>query len=370
MTLEFWNRKKKETSPKPQKSSTREWADAVMFAVVFATLIRWSTFEAFAIPSSSMEKSLLTGDFLFVSKLHYGSRTPITPVQVPLTHQTIWGTNIPSYSNIIQLPYYRLPGFSEVKHNDPVVFNHPGERDRPIDLKTNLIKRCVGVAGDTISIREKQVYINGQVTENPNNLQFSYFIKTENYLNAKFFHKQDITDIYPTQGGYYVHTTPAKAAAMRSVGFIKEVKLLEALPSEAEPGIFPQEPGTYAWNKDNFGPLYIPRAGATIAITKETLPLYKKVILTYEHNADAKIKQDKLYINGQEVAGYTFKQNYYFMMGDNRHNSEDSRYWGFVPEEYLVGKAVFVWLSVDSSANFYDQIRWRRLFHTVKDLEK
>jgi len=365
MALKFWNRKDKEKPLKHKKSLAREWGDAVMFAVVFATIIRWSTFEAFAIPSSSMEKSLLTGDYLFVSKLHYGSRTPITPVQVPLTHQTIWGTNIPSYSDVIQLPYFRLPGFSEVKRNDAVVFNHPNEAERPIDLKTNLIKRCVGVAGDTILIRQRQVYINGKAAENPPNLQFSYFIRTDNVLNDKFFLKQDITDVYPAQGGYYIHTIPEKAASFRSLNFIKEVKLLEALPGEAEPSVFPHEPAKYAWNQDNFGPLYIPKAGATINITPEILPLYEKVLLTYEHNDNAEINQGKLYMNGKEISEYTFKQNYYFMMGDNRHNSNDSRYWGFVPEEYLVGKAVLVWMSVDSSATFPDKIRWNRLFHTV-----
>jgi signal peptidase I len=365
MAWQFRNRKEKERSVKPRKSLAREWADALMFAVVFATLIRWSTFEAFAIPSSSMEKSLLTGDFLFVSKLHYGSRTPITPVQVPLTHQTLWGTDIPSYSDVIQLPYFRLPGFSQVRRNDPVVFNHPGETERPIDLKTNLVKRCIGVAGDTLLIRNRQVYLNGKATENPARLQFSYFIRTDQFLDQKFFHKQDITDVYPAQGGYYIHTLPGKAAAIRSLDFIKEVKLLEALPGEAEPGIFPHKPAQYAWNKDNFGPLYIPKAGATIAITPETLPLYEKAILTDEHNDKMEVRNGKLYLDGTEVTHYTFRQNYYFMMGDNRHNSNDSRYWGFVPEEYLVGKPVFIWMSADSTATFPGKIRWSRLFQAI-----
>ncbi|WP_347159037.1 signal peptidase I [Pontibacter chitinilyticus] len=363
MAFKFWNSESSKT--KPQKSVLRQWSDAVMFAVVFATLIRWSTFEAFAIPSSSMEKTLLTGDYLFVSKLHYGTRIPLTPVQVPLTHQTIWGTNIPSYSDVIQLPYYRLPGFSEVRRNDLVVFNHPNEAARPVDLKTDLIKRCVGVAGDTITIRHKQVYLNGKAVENPGDLQFSYFIKTDKVLSQTFFHKQDITDVYLAQGGYIVYTLPEKAAFIRSLDFVQGVTLLEAKHGEAEPGIFPGRPGTFSWNKDNFGPLYIPKAGATVAITPQILPLYEKVILTYEHNQNAEIREGKLFINGKEVNQYTFKQNYYFMMGDNRHNSNDSRYWGFVPEEYLIGKAVFVWMSVDSSATFPNKIRWNRLLHTI-----
>ncbi|WP_207432031.1 signal peptidase I [Sabulibacter ruber] len=365
MTLKFWNRKTDPTPPKKKKSAAREWADAVMFAVVCATIIRWLTFEAFAIPSSSMEKSLLTGDYLFVSKLHYGSRTPLTPVQVPLTHQTIWGTNLPSFSDIVQLPYHRLPGFSEIKHNDPVVFNHPEETERPIDLKTNLIKRCVAVAGDTFEIRQGQVYLNGAPAQTDARLQFSYYLQTDGYVQEKFFKKQGITEVYPVQGGYYVHTLPETAEKLRSYDFIKDVVSLKAAPGQADPRVFPQAPATHAWNQDNYGPLYIPKAGATVAITPQTLPLYEKAIRIYEHNPDVTVKNGKLLQNGKELTRYTFKQNYYFMMGDNRHNSHDSRYWGFVPEEYVVGKAVLVWMSSDSTASFTNRIRWNRLFHTI-----
>jgi signal peptidase I len=189
--------------------------------VVFATLIRWSTFEAYAIPSSSMERSLMTGDFLFVSKLHYGARAPITPMQVPLTHQTIWGTDIPSYSDIIQLPYFRFPGLSQIRRNESVVFNHPQEALRPVDLKTNLVKRCVGVAWDTLSIRSGQVWINGRAAENPVGLQFRYFVKTDLALNEKFFLSRGITDRYLVPGGYYIHITPLTAGRLRSIDFIK-----------------------------------------------------------------------------------------------------------------------------------------------------
>ncbi|WP_317168207.1 signal peptidase I [Pontibacter pamirensis] len=173
MKLTFQKKKPSATVP-AKKSLAREWGDAIMFAVVFASIIRWATFEAYAIPTSSMEKSLLVGDYLFVSKLHYGSRTPGTPLQVPLTHQTIWGTDIPSYSDAIQLKTFRLPGFSEVKNNDAVVFNYPAEEARPTDLKTYYIKRCVGVAGDSIAIQNTQVYINGKALENSEERQFSY----------------------------------------------------------------------------------------------------------------------------------------------------------------------------------------------------
>ena len=366
MNLRFWKRKSakhKETQP---KSAWREWGDAVMFAVVAATIIRWATFEAYAIPTSSMEKSLQVGDYLFVSKLHYGSRTPLTPLQVPLTHQTIWGTDIPSYSDAVQLPSFRLPGFSEVKHNDAVVFNYPPDKGHPIDLKTYYIKRCVAVAGDTLEIRDMQIYINGKAADNPAQRQYQYFIATDKVLSNKFFHDRDITDFYAIQGGYMAHTSPAKAKSLASLDIVQQVELQKLLPGQAEPGVFPQKPGKYKWNRDNYGPLYIPAAGQTVAINPNTLPLYEKLILAYEGNHSAEVKDDVLFIDGVQADSYTFKQNYYFMMGDNRHNSEDSRYWGFVPEDHVVGKAVLVWMSADPAADgLLDKIRWNRLFQRI-----
>ena len=358
-------RKKPVNAPRPKKSLLREWGDAIMFAVVAATLIRWTTFEAYSIPSSSMEKSLLVGDYLFVSKLHYGPRTPFTPLQVPLTHQTLWGTSIPSFSDVIQLKSVRLPGFSEIKHNDAVVFHIPTEKQNPIDLRTNLIKRCVGVAGDTISILDNQVYINGKPSINPVQGQHSYFIQTDAVLEDKFFLDQDITDVNAVPGGYLVHTTPKKAAFIKTIDKVKAVTLNKANPGEAEPGIYPGMPTVYSWNRDNFGPLYIPEKGTTITITPENLPLYEKVILEYEHNQNAKVEKGGLYLNGKPATAYTFKQNYYFMMGDNRHNSDDSRYWGFVPEDHVVGKAVLVWMSADPNGGITDKIRWNRLFTLI-----
>lgn len=367
MKLRFWKGKKPWAGPATKKSAAREWADAVMFAVVCATLIRWLTFEAFAIPSSSMEKSLLTGDYLFVSKLHYGPRTPITPLQVPLTHQTLWGTNLASFSDLVQLPAYRFPGFSEVQHHDPVVFNHPEEVERPVDLKTYLIKRCIAVAGDTLEIKHGQVYLNGKLSPAPEKLQFSYFVQTKEYVQEAFFRKHDITDVVPVQGGYILHTLPKTAALLKTFDFIQAVTPLTAAAGEADPRLFPQAPEHYAWNQDNFGPLYIPKAGATVALTPETLPLYEKIIRRYEHNEHLEVKNGRLFQKGKALTHYTFKQNYYFMMGDNRHNSNDSRFWGYVPEEYVVGKAVMVWLSTDSLASsFTDKVRWSRLFSAIK----
>ncbi|WP_369426487.1 signal peptidase I [Rufibacter sediminis] len=235
-----------------------------------------------------------------------------------------------------------------------------------MDLKTYLIKRCIGVAGDTLEIRRKQVYLNGVPAPIPAKLQYSYYLQTDGDVQAKFFQKHGITDVYPVQGGYFLHTLPETAAKLRTFDFIREVTSLEAQPGEADPRVFPQAPVTYAWNQDNFGPLYIPKAGATVTLTPQTLPLYEKIIREYEHNPNVEVKDGKLFQNGQEMTSYTFQQNYYFMMGDNRHNSHDSRFWGFVPEEYVVGKAVLVWLSTDSSATFTDRIRWNRLFSSIK----
>ena len=363
MRLKFW---KKKTNASVKKSAAREWADALMFAVVVASIIRWATFEAYAIPTSSMEKSLLVGDFLFVSKLHYGPRTPGTPLQLPLTHQTIWGTDVPSYSDALQLPSFRLPGFSEVKHNDAVVFNFPAESGHPIDLKTYYIKRCVGLPGDSLTIHSGEVNINGKAAENPLPKQFAYSITTDRVLNDKFFFSRDITDFYRTTTGYEVHTSPEKATQLAGLDFIHDVSILKHTKGKADPEVFPHMPEKYNWNKDNFGPLYIPKQGATVAITEQTLPLYERAILRYEHNENAEIRDDKLFLDGKEVKEYTFKQNYYFMMGDNRHNSLDSRYWGFVPEDHMVGKAVFVWMSLDANAGLLDKVRWSRVFSLVE----
>ncbi|MFD2069196.1 signal peptidase I [Pontibacter silvestris] len=184
-------------------------------------------------------------------------------------------------------------------------------------------------------------------------------------LSEKFFRDRGITDIINIEGGYTVDTSPEKAKAMAALDFISEVRLCTLMPGEAEPDAFPKAPAVYNWNRDNFGPLYIPKAGATVAITSETLPLYQQAILYYEHNKHAEVRNGKLFINGKEIDQYTFKQNYYFMMGDNRHNSLDSRYWGFVPEDHLVGKAILVWMSADTDGSLLDKIRWDRLFTVI-----
>ncbi|ELR68680.1 Signal peptidase I [Fulvivirga imtechensis AK7] len=381
MNWKFW---KKNEDRKP-KSKTREWVDAIVFAVIAATIIRWLLMEAFTIPTPSMEKSLLVGDFLFVSKFHYGTRTPATPLQVPLTHQKIWGTNIPSYLDWIQLPQYRLPGITEVKRNDVVVFNVPGieennfeERDKnkwidyPVDLKTNYIKRCVGLPGDVIEIADKQVIVNGQAIDNPEKMQFSYVVLSDTRISDRVLENLNITKpegVDPRKNGVYqlFYLTNEEAEKLKAQPFVKEVTPYKSLgKGEWEPRIFPNDQALFPWNGDWYGPLRIPKEGETIQINKENLITYGKIITRYEHNDDVKITDDKLFIDGKEVREYTFKQDYFFMMGDNRHNSLDSRYWGFVPEDHIVGKGFFIWLSLDPNESFFSKIRWRRFFNLIE----
>ena len=364
MKISFFNRKKDRKKEKVKKSPVREWFDAIVFAVIAATIIRWLFLEAFTIPTASMEKSLLVGDFLFVSKVHYGARTPKTPLQIPLTHQTIWGTKIPSYVDWIQLPQFRLPGFTKVKKNDVVVFNYPPEFEHPVDLKTNYIKRCIGTPGDIVEVRDTQVYVNGDVFENPPNMQFRYYIFTDEIINDRVFKKYEISEYYRSQGGYYVMTTPKTAEELKGLAFIKDVILTKNTEEQVNPRIFP-DASVFPWNEDFFGPLEIPAKGQTIEVNKENLTKYGEIIRYYENNKEVEIEDSTLTIAGQEMKEYTFKQNYYFMMGDNRHNSEDSRFWGFVPEDHVVGKALFIWLSIDKNENLMHKVRWSRLFSLI-----
>ncbi|SNS24987.1 signal peptidase I [Belliella buryatensis] len=357
------------TREKKKKSAAREWVDALVFAVIAASLIRWLLLEPFTIPTGSMEKSLLIGDFLFVSKMHYGTRIPKTPLQMPLTHQKIWGTEIKSYLDWIELPYYRLPGFTSVKRNDVVVFNYPAEYEYPVDLKTNYIKRAVAVPGDILEIKSGQVYINGQETENPPKMQFSYDVLTERNLSPDFFEDYGISrDNYmPFSNGvgYMVKATEEDAKKLENSPAIGSVNPRFERADMGESMVFPD--GAYfGWNRDHWGPLEIPGEGFTISMDEENMAKYAFTIEKYEGHKNLEIKNNKLYIDGQEVTEYTFKQNYYFMMGDNRHDSLDSRYWGFVPEDHIVGKAWFLWLSLDKHKSMFSKIRWERFFNGIK----
>lgn len=369
MNWKFWEKKKEKEEQKEQetqkKSAVREWVDAIVFAVIAATIIRWLFLEAFTIPTPSMEKSLLVGDFLFVSKIHYGPRTPKTPLQIPLTHQKIWGTDIPSYLDWIQLPQFRLPGLTSIKRNDVVVFNYPPEHDHPTDLKTNYIKRCVALPGDELMIDDTQVTVNGKLIENPPGMQFRYFVYTDEIINDRVFNKYEIPDFTWQKGGYIIYTTPDVAAEFEAQPFVNEVRMMKYSEDQANVRIFP-DATEFAWNEDFYGPIKIPSEGETIPINTETLTKYGNTITYYEGHDDVKIENDQLIINGETVSEYTFSQDYYFMMGDNRHNSLDSRFWGFVPEDHVVGKAFFIWLSLDPNQPIFTKIRWGRLFNLIR----
>ncbi|HEV7347204.1 signal peptidase I [Telluribacter sp.] len=370
---------RRDTPADKGKSASREWFDSILFAVVAATLIRWLFFEAFTIPTPSMENSLLVGDFLFVSKLHYGTRTPKTPLQVPLTHQTIWGTNIPSYSDAIQLPQYRLPGFSEVQRGEVVVFNYPPEQQHPVDLRTNYIKRCVGIPGDSLIIRDAQVIVNGTALPNPARMENEYFVSTTTAVNEdKVFKENGVSEYYSysetfndsipanDESGYIVYTTEAIAATLKEYDFVRDVRVVKASADYVEPGLYPQS-GLFKWNRDNYGPVVVPAEGMTISMSPENIAMYKDVIKNYEGNENVVVDGNKISVAGKAIESYTFKQDYYFMMGDNRHNSMDSRYFGFVPMDHIVGKAVFVWMSIDPSpTSIVNKIRWNRLFRVIE----
>ena len=369
---------------KKQKSAAREWLESIVFAIVVASAVHWLIIQPYTIPTSSMESSLLTGDFLFVSKLHYGARTPKTLIQFPLTHQTFWGSSIPSYLDWIQLPQGRLPGFSSIKNNDVVVFNVPLEhpstyqkyanivpvtKGYPVDLRTNYIKRCVGIAGDDIEIKDRQVYINGKPAENPPHMQYNYVAMTSQSLDDRFYKKYDIStspsEFYVFQGGFQANISPHTAEDLKKLDFIKGVSPLE---KKTDPYLFPQDTA-YKWTLDNFGPVHIPKKGETITLDAKNLAFYRDIILYFDHNDDVKEENGKIILDGKPITEYTFNQNYYWMMGDNRHNSVDSRYWGFVPADHVVGKAVLVWLSIDpneSWVNIGDKVRWSRLFSSIK----
>ena len=386
-----------------KKSQIREWTDAIIFAVVAASIIRIFMIEAYTIPTSSMEKSMLVGDFLFVSKLSYGPKLPNTPLAFPFVHHTMPLTKYTkSYVEWIKWPFYRFPGTTTVKHNDVVVFNYPDgdtvalkqqnqsyyglvrqvgrERvwndkfnfgdivARPVDKRENYIKRCIGLPGDSIEIKDEIVFINGKQIDIPNLSQFMYIVKTDgNPINRRILKQLDITEeVQMTESGDQVLTlTQESADKLKQLPNVKAVEKIIQPKGFWQPYIFPFD-SSYAWNVDNFGPLYIPKAGATVQLTLANLPLYERIINAYELNT-LEVKNGKILINGKESTSYTFKLDYYWMMGDNRHNSADSRFWGFVPSDHIVGKAVFVWLSLDNNKSLFDgKIRWNKLFRTVK----
>jgi signal peptidase I len=369
--------------PVVQKGPLAEWTEAITFAVVAATLIRWTIMEAYTIPTPSMENSLLVGDFLFVSKFHYGTRTPATPLQLPLTHQKIWFTEIPSYLDWVQLPQYRLPGLTKIKNGDVVVFNVPGDYENnwgndirstwihyPVDLKMNYIKRCVAIPGDTLVIKSSDLFVNGKAQGKPPLMQYSYEVVASDEINERNFAKLGLDPEDHSEGSrsndnkvyYRIFLTDDKVEELKSLPYIISVK--KVVKTEREYNIYPRY-DSISWSGDNYGPIVIPAEGMTITINDSTLSFYGTAIRDFEHNKNVVIDKDGLTIDGQKVTQYTFKQDYYFMMGDNRHNSHDSRYWGFVPADHIVGKGFFIWLSIDKYGSWLGKIRWSRFFKPI-----
>lgn len=422
-----------------KKSTAREWGDAIIFAVAAAYIIRMFLVEFYAIPTSSMESTLMVGDYLAVGKMDYGARVPMTPIAIPFVHHTVPGTKtVKSYSECIQLPFMKFPAIRPIRRYDIVVFNYPDgdtvaiERQnesyyaivrefedmlnpqtprsvlenlyykyspeqvayyqskyggnyylgkgreavkkeykvvsRPVDKRENYVKRCVAMPGDTIQIVNTELYINGQKSFQPQNMQYSYFVsdpsgigltpKKRRELNIN---EEDMQKISAGTTVYWINNE--QKSKMEKMGFVVE-KIVDK-EGVYDNNIFPHD-ARYNWNKDNFGKLVVPKKGVTVEINDSTIVLYDKIIKNYELN-DLKVENGKVYINGKEAHEYTFKMNYYFMMGDNRHNSADSRFWGFVPENHIVGRTLFVWLSLDKFKNFGEgKIRWSKMFKSIK----
>jgi signal peptidase I len=405
-----------------KNSAFIEWLDALIFAVIAVTLINIFLFQNYRIPTPSMEKSLLVGDHLFVSKLAYGPRMPNTPLAFPFTQNTMPLTKGQSWSNLVSWSYKRLAGCGKVKNNDPIVFNFPagdtvvleetstsyyeiirrtardleardnytGARSkpdsyyveqarkdirgkytiiyRPVDRRDNYVKRCIGIPGDTLSIKAGVLYINGKMVPDNQSQQTTYVVQTNGTtINPKAFERMNIyrSDQSMISGSaYLLPLTRINAETIARFSNVTEVSPVIAKVGEFAPHIFPYNPA-YAWNEDNYGPVWIPAKGATVQIDTANLCLFSRIIDVYEGN-DLRVESGKIFINNVLSSSYTFKMNYYWMMGDNRHNSADSRYWGFVPEDHVVGKPKFIWLSLDKESKGIKKIRIGRMFMKVR----
>ena len=414
------------------RSEFGEWVSSITFAIIAATIVHTYFMQPFTIPTSSLEKSLLVGDYLFVSKFHYGARVPSTAVALPMVHDSIPFTKSASYFKKPQLPYTRLPGLQNIKNNDIVCFNWPADTlatmwgdtsgkftYKPVDKKTNYVKRSVGIAGDSLELRNGYVYINGKKNELPDRakIQFYYTYEAKTPIDAnnypRFLIKKERTGVYSILSEYWnnakvqeaikkngnlskissdslytevaggINPDFARRLKMESVANKININLTEdeairlrkltqtvavtKLNFDADNAIFPHI-ASNKWSQDNFGPIYIPKAGATVKIDAASLPYYKQIIKNYENN-DLAVVGDAIFINGEKADSYTFKQDYYWLMGDNRHNSLDARYWGYVPFDHVLGKPVMIWWSWDANAASFGEkiksIRWDRMFTTV-----
>ena len=398
----FWRKRGNDGKPK----AWVEWVDAILFALVAATFIRMFFIEAYTIPTGSMEKTLMVGDYLFVSKLSYGPKVPQTPLSFPLVHNVMPIFGGESYSTAIQNDYRRLKGFGEVKRDDIVVFGFPNgdtvlralpqddyyqvvrinENDweytmsmygpvifRPEDKKDYYVKRCVAIAGDSLSVINGTVYVNGVQQPQYDGIQSTYTV----YTNGSSINSKILEEIGLYHDGLYFDSSLPGYPEMTLTK--SELKKIEQLPVVVDirenidvyPPDYPDSHITlfpysadFKWTRDNYGPIWIPAKGATVELNVENLPLYRRIIEVYEENT-LDVVAGRIIINGQPCSEYTFKQDYYFMMGDNRHHSSDSRYWGFVPEDHIVGTPVMIWFSTDKNKSFPFNIRWKRIFDLV-----
>ena len=408
------------------------WVDALVFALVAVYFINLFFFQNYVIPSSSLEKSLLTGDYLFVSKVSYGPRIPETPLTMPLTQHTLPLFECKSYIEWPHWEYRRVKGLGKVQLNDIVVFNYPagdticsdpryqaydfyqmcyqigyqlypqrpnpdsltqeqlpryfetiyqagrqtivqnqaeyGMIDtRPADRRENYVKRCVGLPGQTLQIKDHIIYINGKANKEPDNVQYTYHVKLKQSLSDDLMKDLGITmeDLMSLNTQGYMPLTNFAVRELKKRPDIVESITLNTDASDLD--IYPLN-GNLHWTRDNYGPIWIPKKGESIDLTLKNLPIYERPIRTYEGNK-LEVKNGKIYINGQETTKYTFKMDYYWMQGDNRHNSLDSRYWGFVPEDHIVGKPIFIWWSSDPDRHGFSGIRWNRLFRFVDDIK-
>ena len=372
------------------------WIDAVVWAVVAATLIHLFVFQLYKVPTSSMEKTILIGDYLYVSKLSYGPQVPNTPLAMPFVYNTMPITGGKSYSEAIKWDYHRLKGLKPIKRNDVVVFNFPagdtvllenqavtyydvvrsyeqtyGKREgrrrlnedytviaRPVDKRENYIKRCVAIPGDTLCIADGQLYINeGKQLFVPSQ-QYIYFVQTTAPLTTYTLKKLGITEVSGSAPYYYMAMTAEAAEQLSKLAIVTDIVQYNAKQSSED--VFPNS-SAYSWTQDNFGPLWVPYKGATITLTAENLPIYRRIIEQYEGHTLEVTADGEILIDGVATTTYTFAMDYYWMMGDNRHNSADSRFWGFVPEDHIVGKASFIAFSKGE-----DGIRWNRLFKKIE----
>ena len=411
----------------PTLKSIYDWIDDIIFALVAVYFINLFIFQNYQIPSSSLEKSLLVGDYLFVSKVSYGPRVPNTPLSFPLVQNTLPILNCKSYLDWPSWDYKRVAGLGQIQRNDIVVFNFPAGDTvatlqqnpdyytlvqmygreavhmnkqsfgeiiyRPVDKRENYVKRCVGLPGDSLSIRNNQVYINGKAAQNPKNMQLNYFVETETPLTETMFRNWGVSrDDYmpygqpctvtdpetlsflgfqPNANGAYnlVYRFPMTEAMVAQVKKLPSVKKVIVEPEIIGGTMYYPVDYDNGWTRDNYGPIWIPKRGATIELTPENLALYRRCIKNYEHN-ELEEKDGVVYINGEKATTYTFQYDYYWMMGDNRHNSADSRSWGFVPEDHIVGKPIMIWLSLDKDRSLFDGgIRWNRLFRWVDNMK-